>query len=157
MGKKRDRSVAVETQLKDDAVASDLAPPPPAKKVKSGMVVASSAKKVKKSKLVVASPAKKVKKSELVVDNKHKIYVNRLNRVTCVATLKAAFRDYGKVSDVHLPLKPDKSNLNRGFAFVTFIDESSAEDALRQRVLVVRVGVLVWWELRFLVVRVGGS
>ena len=58
------------------------------------------------------------------------IYLAHLNLGATEALLKEHFAEYGEVSQVHLPID-DKTNQPKGYGFITFVDESSAERALQ--------------------------
>ncbi len=61
----------------------------------------------------------------------NKIYLNNLNKVVTDAQLKEHFAEYGEITEVQL-LADRKSNQPKGYAFITFAQESAAEKALEQ-------------------------
>jgi RNA recognition motif-containing protein len=61
----------------------------------------------------------------------NKIYLGNLSKTVTDSLLKAHFAEYGEITEVHLPLD-GKSKETKGYAFITFALESSAENALEQ-------------------------
>lgn len=60
-----------------------------------------------------------------------KIYLGNLNHTVTEHLLKAHFARYGEISEIHLPVD-DKRKQPKGYAFVTFTEESAAENALQE-------------------------
>jgi len=61
----------------------------------------------------------------------NKIYLSNLSKAVTDALLKERFTEYGEITEVHLPLD-GKSQEPKGYAFITFALETSAENALEQ-------------------------
>lgn len=61
----------------------------------------------------------------------NKIYLGNLSNGVTDALLKKHFAEYGEITEVHLPLD-GKSKAPKGYAFITFAQESSVESALQQ-------------------------
>lgn len=59
-----------------------------------------------------------------------KLYVGNLSFRTREEDLDHVFRQYGKITDMFIPLDTE-SGRNRGFGFITFGDPRDAEDAAR--------------------------
>ncbi|VAW85418.1 hypothetical protein MNBD_GAMMA18-883 [hydrothermal vent metagenome] len=59
-----------------------------------------------------------------------KIYIGNLSQSVTQETLKERFAEYGKINQVLLP-QARKTGQIKGYAFVTFDQESSAEKALK--------------------------
>ncbi len=61
----------------------------------------------------------------------NKIYLNNLDTSVTDSQLKDHFAEYGEITEINLPL--DKKNKQtKGYAFITFAQQSSAENALKQ-------------------------
>ncbi len=60
-----------------------------------------------------------------------KIYLNNLDKAVTDTLLKEHFSKYGEISQINLPLDK-KSKQPKGYAFITFAEQSSAENALTQ-------------------------
>jgi RNA recognition motif-containing protein len=61
----------------------------------------------------------------------NKIYLSNLNKTVTDTLLKEHFAEYGEITEVLLPLDR-KSQETKGYAFITFAQETSAENALEQ-------------------------
>lgn len=61
----------------------------------------------------------------------NKIYLSNLNKTVTDTLLKEHFAEYGEITEVLLPLDR-KSQEIKGYAFITFALETSAENALQQ-------------------------
>ena len=61
----------------------------------------------------------------------NKIYLNNLDKSVTDALLKEHFAKYGEITELSLPLDK-KSQQTKGYAFITFAQESSATNALEQ-------------------------
>ncbi len=59
----------------------------------------------------------------------NKIYVSNLNKTVTESQLVKRFSDYGDIAGVHLP-RDKQSNELKGYGFITFADEDSAQQAL---------------------------
>ena len=61
----------------------------------------------------------------------NKIYLSNLSKAVTDTLLKEHFAKYGEITEVQLPLE-GKSQKPKGYAFITFAQESAAENALEQ-------------------------
>ena len=61
----------------------------------------------------------------------NKIYVGNLSYNLDEAALRSAFASFGEITDLAFP-KDRVTGRPRGFAFITFVDASSAEAALKR-------------------------
>ena len=63
-----------------------------------------------------------------------KLYVGNIDYRLPIADIQILFARYGVVEDVFLPRPKDNAegHVNRGFAFVTFSTQSSAEHAIEE-------------------------
>ena len=61
----------------------------------------------------------------------NKIYLSNLNKTVTDTLLKEHFAEYGEITEVLLPLDR-KSQETKGYAFITFAQETSAQKALQQ-------------------------
>lgn len=62
---------------------------------------------------------------------KNKIYLANLNMAVTETQLKDRFAEYGEITEIQLPLNK-KTREAKGYAFITFTQETSAENALQQ-------------------------
>lgn len=62
----------------------------------------------------------------------NKLYVSNLNYSIGEPELRLVFGDYGKLKEVKLIRKQDQNHLSRGYAFITFEDEESAQRAMEE-------------------------
>lgn len=60
---------------------------------------------------------------------KNKIYLANLNKTVTDTLLKDHFSKYGDITEIHLPID-NKSQAPKGYGFITFAQETSAEKAL---------------------------
>ncbi len=63
------------------------------------------------------------------MDNKKKLYVGNLSYDTTLDALKAVFADFGEIVDAVI-ITDRNTGRSKGFGFVEFGDEASAEKAL---------------------------
>ncbi|XP_018016804.1 serine-aspartate repeat-containing protein C isoform X2 [Hyalella azteca] len=75
--------------------------------------------------LIVNPERKKQKKSD---DNK--VFISNIPYSVGAESVKELFSQFGKISDVRMPLDRNDERFNRGFAFVSFLDKSSADNAI---------------------------
>ena len=61
----------------------------------------------------------------------NKIYLKNLAKEVSEELLKAHFSKCGEITEINLPIEK-KSQLTKGYAFITFAKEDSAENALQQ-------------------------
>jgi len=61
----------------------------------------------------------------------NKIYLNNLDETVTDTLLKEHFAEYGEITEVNLP-RDRKSQQTKGYAFITFAQENSATNALKQ-------------------------
>ncbi len=61
----------------------------------------------------------------------HKIYLGNINKSVNQSKLKEHFSSCGEVSEVLLPMDK-KTKEVKGYAFVSFTDEASVQEALKQ-------------------------
>jgi cold-inducible RNA-binding protein len=66
---------------------------------------------------------------ERKVTMSQKLYVGGLNAVTDDARLRAAFDEYGEITEAKVITQRD-TGASRGFGFVTFADDASCEKAI---------------------------
>ncbi|XP_018016841.1 probable RNA-binding protein 19 isoform X7 [Hyalella azteca] len=82
-------------------------------------------KKSSGGRLIVNPERKKQKKSD---DNK--VFISNIPYSVGAESVKELFSQFGKISDVRMPLDRNDERFNRGFAFVSFLDKSSADNAI---------------------------
>ena len=61
----------------------------------------------------------------------NKIYLNNLNISVTDTQLKQHFAEYGDITEINLPIDK-KTTQPKGYAFISFADEASATNALKQ-------------------------
>jgi len=61
----------------------------------------------------------------------NKIYLNNLNIAVTETLLKQHFAEYGDITEINLPIDK-KIRQPKGYAFISFADEASATNALKQ-------------------------
>ncbi len=61
----------------------------------------------------------------------NKVYLNNLDTAVTASQLKEHFAEYGEITEINLPLDK-KSKQTKGYAFITFTQQSSAENALKK-------------------------
>lgn len=61
----------------------------------------------------------------------NKIYLNNLDKNVTDTLLSELFAEYGEITEVNLPVDK-KTRQTKGYAFITFAQECSAENALKQ-------------------------
>jgi RNA recognition motif-containing protein len=60
-----------------------------------------------------------------------KIYLGNLNQTTTDIQIKEYFSEYGEITEISLPLDR-KTQQPKGYAFISFADQNSAERALEK-------------------------
>ncbi len=60
-----------------------------------------------------------------------KIYLSNLNKAATDTQIKEHFSEYGEITEINLPVDR-KTRDPKGYAFITFTEESSAQAALSQ-------------------------
>jgi len=73
----------------------------------------------------------RVQTNEPEVMRTNKLFVGRIDASTTADDLKAVFEQFGTITDSYVP-KDHMTGSNRGFGFVTFDEEDSAENAFNQ-------------------------
>lgn len=65
--------------------------------------------------------------------NNNKLYVGNLSFDSTEDQIKTFFSDFGEITDIRL-IKDFETGRSRGFAFITFADESDAQKCLDQEI-----------------------